>query len=120
MARLAQRVREFTDALRRDYGREIHRNPRAFKHQVVRLVRLGLPPGPGRPPDEAITRAIQLRERGTPWLEVYRKCIPNFADLGDGDRQLAMTRFRSAVRSRTHQRKPRKSRPHFQRQEIHA
>ena len=105
---LTRRIRDFTDLLRRDYAREIARDVPGFKRNVVRMVRLGLPPGPGRPADGMVTLAVRLRARGVPWMRVYWECIPGFAELGDGIRQLAMTRLRTAVRSRRirHKQKP--------------
>jgi hypothetical protein len=97
---LRRQIRDFTDSLRRDHSRAIDADARGFKHRVLRLVRLSLPPGPGRPSKEMITRAVELRAQDRPWLEVYRECIPGFPGLGEGLRQLAMTRLRSAVRSR--------------------
>jgi hypothetical protein len=97
---LSRQIRDFTNSLRHDYARAIASDARGFKHRVLRQVRLGLPPGPGRPSKEMITRAVELRAQDRPWLEVYRECIPSFPGLGEGLRQLAMTRLRSAVRSR--------------------
>ncbi|HEV2379921.1 MAG TPA: hypothetical protein VG206_09020 [Terriglobia bacterium] len=117
MKRLAGQVNTFVKSLRHDYAREIARDARAFKRSVVELVRRGLPPGAGHPRNEAITRAVEMRARSKPWLEVYRQCIPAFSSLGEGLREIAMNRLRAAVRSRRvrQQRqslpKPRKSAP---------
>ncbi len=114
---LTRRARVFTDSLRRHYAPEIAADPQGFKRSVVRLIRLALPPGPGRPADEAVTRAAKMRAQGTPWLEIYRECIPHFAELDNGIRQLPMLRLRAAVRSRRHARQRKKARPQSQRQE---
>lgn len=105
MKGLSRQVRDFTDSLRHDYADAIASDPRLFKHRVLRMVRLGLPPGPGRPSKKMVTRAAELRAQNRPWLEVYRECIPGLPGLGEGFRQLAMTRLRSAVRSRRKRRK---------------
>lgn len=117
---LSRQIRDFTDSLRHNHARAIASDAREFKRRVLRLVRLGLPPGPGRPSKEMITRAIELRAQDKPWLEVYRECIPGFTGLGEGLRQLAMTRLRSAVRSRRARLKRRKVQHQSSRQQIHV
>jgi hypothetical protein len=118
MRSLEETIRRFGVCLKRDYGDQLARDPRAFKKRVVRFIRLALPPGPGRPLNDAVTRAIELRAQNTPWLVVYRACIQNFTVLGEGSRQLAMSRLRSAVRARRHLQKGTKPGSKFQRQEI--
>jgi hypothetical protein len=97
---LAGVIRKFTARLRRDFEANILQDSHGFKKQVVKLFRLHLPPGPGRPQEESITHAEEMRAEGAPWLEVYKKCIPGFLDLDDESRVLAMIRLRDSVRSR--------------------
>jgi hypothetical protein len=89
---------KFTDSLRRSFEASILQDPSGFKKRAVRLFRLSLPPGPGRPAEELITLAEQMRAHGVPWSEVYKKCVS--PDLHGGARQFAMIRLRGAVRSR--------------------
>lgn len=100
MKTLARTIDSFAESLRRDYAQRIARDARAFKQQVVGQLRRRLPPGPGHPPSAAVTRAVEMRAQGKPWLEIYRQCIRGFATLGQGHRELAMIRLRAAVRSR--------------------
>lgn len=117
---LKNHIRKFTASLKHDFAAQIALDSRTFKLRVVRLLRLNLPPGPGRPPDETITRAAKMRAQNRPWHEIYQKCIPHFSELDDGIRQLAMIRLRASVRSRRHGGQRRKGRPDSQRQEICA
>jgi len=97
---LAHQVDIFTKSLRHDYAPEVARDARVFKRRVVELVRRGLPPGPGHPRDDVVTRAVELRAQHKSWCYVYRQCIPGFSHLSDEIQQLARIRLRSAVRSR--------------------
>jgi hypothetical protein len=101
---LEMALRRFATRLRRDYAAEIARDARGFKKDVVRLLRRELPPGPGRPPDEAVTRATNMRAKDQPWATIYCQCIPGYGSLNPGDRQLAASRLRTAVRSRRNRR----------------
>lgn len=100
MKTVEQEIRHFGNRLKRDFAQEMAPDPATFKKQVVRLIRRELRLRPGRPPSESVTRALKLRAVETPWLQVYRACISDFDTLGDGLRQLAMSRLRSAVRAR--------------------
>lgn len=107
--KLEGRVRKFAACLRCDFAEAIARDPAAFKKQVVRLIRRELPPGPGRPLSEAVTCATEMRAQAHPWSAIYRQCIPGLGELGPGDRALAMSRLRTAVRGRRHRRKQKPS-----------
>lgn len=105
---LERRVRKFAACLKCDFAEAVACDPAAFKKQVVRLLRRELPPGPGRPLSEAVTRATEMRTQVQPWSSIYRQCIPGLGELGPGDRSLAMLRLRTAVRARRHGRKQKK------------
>lgn len=109
MRSLTQTIRSFVACLKRDHADQIASDPGAFKKQVVRLIRRELPPGPGRPLSEAVTRATEMRGQAHPWSAIYRQCIPGLGELGPGDRSLAMSRLRTAVRGRRHRRKQKPS-----------
>lgn len=87
-------VRRFAARLRAQFRREIERDPARFKRSVLCALRRELPPQPGRPCSYAVTRALRLRARKTPWPEIYRVCLPARSD--------GRTRFnlRVAVRMR--------------------
>ena len=98
---LTDQVRRFTLSLRKAYAPEIEKDRQAFKDKVTRLIRCGLPRGrTGRPKHEEVTRAVELRSQNKPWAEVYKTCIEGFSNLPSGERELAMIRLRSAVRTR--------------------
>jgi hypothetical protein len=101
-----------------DFEANILRDAHGFKKRAVSLFRLHLPPGPGRPPEELITLAQQMRAAGASWPEVYKKCIPPDAD--NATRQLLMTRLRTGLRSRQYARRQRILHPKSRRQETCA
>jgi hypothetical protein len=97
---LAATIRRFVMKLQREHALEIERDARGFKRRAVSCFRRFLPPGAGRPCDEAISRADDLRGAGRPWREIYQLCVPGFSALDSTARQVAQSRLRSAVRSR--------------------
>jgi hypothetical protein len=118
---IREQVERFAQRLARQFPQAfLNGNGTKTKKRVVSWMRATLPPHAGRPADEATTRAVEMRVKNAPWLEIYRECIPHFSELDDGTRQLAMIRLRSVVRSRRFARKRKKSHPNSQRQEICA
>jgi hypothetical protein len=102
-------ARRFTERLRCVFAAEIARDVRGFKKRVIQQLKRNLPPGPGRTPLEATTKAIQLRELGGLWPDVYRACIPGYDTLSKAERHMAANNLRAARRSRLNLRKRRKS-----------
>jgi hypothetical protein len=104
-------VQDFAAHLKRMFGAQMGDDKRAreFKKYVVRALRRNLPPGPGRPPDAAVSLALELRQRGLPWDAVCEQCIPNFRGLSRGQRQLAKSMLRSKCRSRRNTARRRKN-----------
>jgi hypothetical protein len=95
---LERTVNNFADRLRSEFCAEIRRDVRGFKRRVVRLLAAALSPGPGRPRNDAVTLALELRSQGRSWQAIYARCIP--PTLADDSRQVAESRLRCAVRSR--------------------
>jgi len=106
-------IRQFAKRLRRDFAPEIAADPWAFKRKAKHLLGLYLPPGPGRPPEAAVTLATELREKDVSWQEIYPKTIPNHGDLDTFERRCAEYNLRSAVRSRRNAARRRKERKKF-------
>jgi hypothetical protein len=106
---LERAVQNFAARLRSEFRAEIDRDAPGFKRDAVRLLGAALSAGPrpGRPPSEAVTRAIELRAQGKPWQAIYAQCLT--ASLADDSRQIAQSRLRCAVRSRHAARRRRKS-----------
>ena len=100
MRELGSTIRQFAKRLSRDYAAEIARDPWRFKRKVKHLLGECLPPGPGRPRKEAITRAHELHCQGTLWPEIYSRCIPNYVSLNWKERRLEIERLRNGVRAR--------------------
>ena len=97
---LGPTIRQFAKRLRHGYASEIAADPWGFKRKAKRLLGQYLPPGPGRPRKETITRAHELHCHRTPWPEIYSQCIPNYASLRWGERRLEIGRLRNGVRAR--------------------
>lgn len=97
---IEQEAKRFTRRLRREFGALIQMDAKTFKKCVMSCVRRGLPPFVGRPSDDAITRAIELRKQGIPWKEIYPQCISNHACLSPAERRQAEGNLRAAKRSR--------------------
>ena len=92
-------VRKFAARLREQFESEIERDTRGFKCRVVTLLKESLPPGPGRPCTEIVTRATSMRAQGRSWQEIYAGCLLH-VEGGSDSRQIAQSRLRSAVRAR--------------------
>jgi hypothetical protein len=86
--------------LRQKFGAQRAQDPRAFKECAVRYLRLSLGPGPGRPPKQTVTRAVNMRAAGKPWPEIYSACVAHSDGMAADTWTLACLRLRSAVRSR--------------------
>jgi hypothetical protein len=95
---LARQVQDFTDSLQRDYADEIAQHPAAFKQDVVHLIRMNLPPGPGQPCHQDVTQAVEMYRKHRPWSEIYRVCISK--DLRGPELYLAQIHLRDACRTR--------------------
>lgn len=108
MNNLDRTVRSFAERLTREFPREIAQDPPAFKRRVVHDLKVSLPPYPGRPALESVSKATELREKKKAWREVYCACIPGYADLDRPNRHLAEYNLRAAVRSRRNARRRRK------------
>lgn len=107
---LAVTVQRFAARLRRDFAPVIARDPKKFKRQVVFFLKRELPPGPGRPAEDATTRAIALRKQHVEWKAIYPQCIPHHSELPPAERRLAEQNLRAAPRSRRNAARRRKRR----------
>ena len=97
---LAASVRNFLSTLRRDFSGEIAHDARGFRKQVLRLVRLGLPPRRGRPCDPRFDAALAMVKQRNTIKEVLRRQIPNFDQLDAYTRYLADKGLRQALARR--------------------
>jgi hypothetical protein len=101
-------VKRFAARLRREHAEEIKRDARGFKHRACGLLKRCLPPFAGRPTEDSITVAAELRKQDRPWKEVYPVVIPDYATLDTPVRRQAESNLRSALRSRRNARKRRR------------
>ena len=97
---LEHRLKTFSVQLRRDFAQEITLDARRFKSQVLKLVRRGLPPRPGRPNDPQIDAAVRLVQQGMSLKDVLRLQIPGFERLDTYGRYLAEKGLRAAIARR--------------------
>src|SRR5260370_224528 len=88
--RISVKVQELGMLWGRAFGTEIEGAGRSFKRDCVCLLGEDLSPGPGRPRNEDVTLAIDLRAQGKPWQAIYAQCIPS--SLADDSRQVAQSR----------------------------
>jgi hypothetical protein len=103
-------VSQFAAHLCRDFADEIAADPKGFKKQATHHLKRHLPPFAGRPTEDSITKAIDLRKRGNQWKTIYPLVIPNRAQLDAAVRRQAESNLRAAVRSRRNAAKRRKRR----------
>jgi hypothetical protein len=96
----ARAVRRFAAGLRCAFAQEIAKDARRFKKLAVYHLKRSLPPLPGRPPKESLTRAIELRKEGMDWRQIYPLCIPGHSGMPAAVRRQAETNLRGASRSR--------------------
>jgi hypothetical protein len=114
--KLRPEVQKFASRLQSRFPKQFENDENAapFKKTVVQCVKAILPPQrrPGRPPDENVTRAINMRAKGKNWSEIFAALIKpiepesgfssTFAESQNAkfDLSVAKSRLRSAVRSR--------------------
>jgi hypothetical protein len=102
--RLLDIVECFACHIRYIFSAELALDPAGFNKSVVSLFRSEFPSHPGRPREEAISRADYLHKQGRPWPEVY-------TGLGIVD-PIAKENLRAAIRARRNRKHPQKtSRP---------
>jgi hypothetical protein len=85
-------------------------DPKRFKQLAVYNLKRNLPPRPGRPMEDATSKAIEMRKQGYTWQQIYPVCIANHAVLPPAERRVAQENLRAARRSRRNAAKRRKRR----------
>jgi len=104
---LERDVKQFTARLQRRYPDQIAADPKAFKKRARGLVGRNLPPFAGRPMEESINQAAELRKQEHEWKEIYPLVIPDHARLDAALRRQAESNLRAALRSRRNARRRR-------------
>ncbi len=100
MENLQDWVKKFAAQLTQKFAQEIALDGRRFKKQVLKLVRRGLPPGPGRPNDPHLDAACRMIHQGKTVKQVLRVQIPDFDRLDSYGRYLAEKGLRAAIARR--------------------
>lgn len=113
-------IRVFAFRLRRDFAEELKSDPRAFKRRCVHLLKVELPPGPGRPCGQSVTLALTMRDQGKEWSKIYPLCIEGYESLSPESRQLAQRQLRDSCRARRKPRKRKKSLHFLPTRTMHA
>jgi hypothetical protein len=108
----AKTVEEFASALRREFRDDFAQDARAFRYRIIQLVRRALPLRRGRPPDETLNAAWEMRKQGKSVREVLGNLIPNFEELDLYLRYLAEKGLRQALARRDHWEAARKKKRH--------
>jgi hypothetical protein len=103
-------IHRLAAGLCRDFAEAITADPKGFKKQATHHLKLHLPPFAGRPTEDSVTRAIELRRRGSQWKAIYPLVIPNCSQLDAAVRRQTESNLRAAVRSRRNAAKRRKRR----------
>jgi hypothetical protein len=91
-------LRDFARQLGRNHAERWERDPRKARELAVQCFRKYLPHARlGRPRSADVTRALELRQQGKRWPEIYGELISD----RDPDRRIAKRlRLRAAVRAR--------------------
>jgi hypothetical protein len=93
-------AREFTSLLKTKFAQDVARDAKAFKKQVLRLIRRELPPGRGRPNDPRLDYAARMVGQGKTVKYILRSQIPGFDKLDTYSRYLAEKGLRAAIARR--------------------
>jgi hypothetical protein len=109
-ANLPRVMKRIAADLMRRFPLMISEDPKRFKKQAVYHLKRNLPPRPGRPMEDAISKAIEMRNQGYPWKQIYPVCIANHAVLPPAERRVAQDNLRAARRSRRNAAKRRRRR----------
>jgi hypothetical protein len=99
-ASLQHEAETFSRRLGIKFPVDIENDLPGFKRRLFAWINRSLPSKAGRPLDDVVTRAYEMRKQGKDWQEVYRECLIE-EDTPDA-RQLKQQRLRSAVRARAH------------------
>ncbi len=94
---LDRTVLQLANDLRLRFSDELSDRPTA--ERAVRFFRAGLIPRkrPGRPLSEIVQFAINARERGDKWADVYAAVIPGFRTMDKYERAVRCTSLRQNV-----------------------
>ena len=103
MQALEQMLRKFSAKMKRQFAKEIARDPAKFKKQAVRLLRRTLPPGRGRPNNPRYDEAARMADQGKAVGDILRSLDPSFDSLDPWTRMLAARGLRAALRRRGRQ-----------------
>ena len=100
MENLQDWVKKFAAQLTLRFAQEIALDAHCFKKQVLKLVRRGLPPRPGRPNDPHLDAACRMIHDGKTVKQVLRVQIRDFDRLDTYGRYLAEKGLRAAIARR--------------------
>ena len=66
---------------------------------IARLIRISITPrrSPGRPPTPEVLKAVELRQRDTPWPKIFPVVIPDYFNLPYEEQYCLRDKLRRAV-----------------------
>jgi hypothetical protein len=103
-------IEQFARRLCTLFPSEIASDPRSFKKRTIEALKRCLPPFAGRPTEQTITRAAELKAKGQDWALIYPLVISDHARLDRATKRLVESNLRSAIRARRNTRR-RRNRP---------
>ncbi len=112
---LAKPIRQYISQLASDFRKKHGPQDRRTGDRIARLFRSGITPrrSPGRSPTPEVRKAVELRQRGTPWPKIFPVVIPDYWNLLYEEQYCLRDKLRRAVsaycrRRRTKRRKRRR------------
>ncbi len=92
-------ITEFVARLRQDFAEEQAQDQRAFERRAAKIFKKQIISSrAGRPRNEIVTRAAEMRRQGKLWPQIFDDCLP--ANLERTARNMAKLQLRNAVRNR--------------------
>ena len=96
---LAKPIRQHIGQLASDFRKKHGPQDRRTGDRIARLFRSGITPrrSPGRPPTPEVRKAVELRQRGTPWPKIFPVVIPDYWNLLYEEQYCRRDKLRRAV-----------------------
>ena len=96
---LAKPIRQHIGQLASDFRKKHGPQDRRTGDRIALLFRSGITPrrSPGRPPTPEVRKAVELRQRGTPWPKIFPVVIPDYWNLLYEEQYCRRDKLRRAV-----------------------
>ena len=121
---LAKPIRQHVSQLASDFRREHGLQDRRTGDRIARLFRISITPrrSSGRPPTPEVLKAVELRQRDTPWPKIFPVVIPDYWNLPYEEQYCRRDKLRRAVSAycRRRRNKRRKRRREIDSSPVHT